>query len=125
MAKNWAIIFGVVFVIVGLLGFVGGAGIVGANGVFVTDTVHDLVHLLSGLVILIVAFSAPQSSSSVLKVFGIVYLVVTLLGFFMTSPLLGIMAYNGADNWLHLVLGVVITWAGFGSGNRMASGMAA
>src|SRR5262245_46407774 len=99
MAKNWAIIFGVVFVIVGLLGFVGGAGIVGPNGLFVTDTVHDIVHLVSGLIFLIVAFSAPQSSAATMKVFGIIYLLVALLGFFMTSPLLGIMAYNGADNW--------------------------
>ncbi len=125
MAKNLAVIFGVVFVLVGLLGFIGGVGIVGPNGTFATDTVHDLIHFLSGVIMLIVAFSAPQSSAGVLKVFGIIYLLVTLLGF-LTPGLLGsLMLSNGTDNWLHLVLGVVITWAGFSGANNTSAPMTA
>ena len=109
--------------IVGLLGFIGGAGIVGPTGVFATDTTHDVIHFLSGLIMLIVAFSAPASSAGVLKVFGIIYLLVTLLGFL--GVVSSLMLVNGADHWLHLVLGIVITWAGFSTGNRMSAPMSA
>ncbi len=118
MAKTLAMIIGAVFVVVGLLGFVGGAGIVGPNGIFATDTAHDFVHLLSGLVILIVAFAAPRSSSTVLKVFGIVYLLLTLIGFLVPGLLGSLIAFNPADNYLHLFLGIVITWAGFSTKNN-------
>jgi len=125
MAKTWAIIFGVVFVIVGLLGFIGGAGIVGPTGIFQTNALHDWVHFLSGLIFLIVAFASARSSAAVLKVFGIVYLLVAILGFvapsFMSQLLLG----NMADNWLHVVLGIVITWVGFAAGKGSEMPMAA
>ena len=123
MAKTWAIVFGVVFVLVGLAGYLGGLGIVGPDGVFATDTVHDTVHFLSGLIFLIVAFASPASSAATMKVFGIIYLIVALLGFVMSSPLLGFLTYNSADNWLHLVLGIVITWVGFAAGKRMSAPM--
>jgi hypothetical protein len=122
MAKNWAITFGVIFVIVGLLGYIGGAGIVGPTGIFVTDTVHDTIHFLTGLIFLIVAFAAPQSSAGTMKTFGIIYLIIGLVGF--ASPtMFGLIAGNGADVWLHLVLGIVITWAGFSAGKRMGAPM--
>ena len=116
MAKNLAIVFGVVFVIVGLLGFVGGLGIVGPTGLFATNLPHDLIHLVSGIVFLIVAFSAPQASSATLKTFGYVYLLVTILGFVLTpsgGSLLGFIQMSAADNYLHLVLAVVILIAGY------------
>ena len=118
MAKTFAIIFGIVFVVVGLLGFVGGLGIVGPTGIFQTDTVHDLVHFISGLVFLAVAFWAPAKSSLVSIIFGIVYLLVTILGFF-GSPVLGFLIVNTADNYLHLLLGVVILIAGLSTRKEM------
>jgi hypothetical protein len=113
MAKNFALLFGLVFVVVGILGFVGGLGIVGPTGFFVTDTAHDLVHLLSGIVLVLVSVAAPSKSKSALVVFGIVYLLVTVLGFMSASgSILGLLAINTADNYLHLVLGLALLLAG-------------
>ena len=112
MAKTLAIIFGVIFVLVGLLGFVPNP-LVGANALFDTNTTHDLVHLIIGIVLLLVAFYASAQSALWLKIIGAIYLVVALLGFFTASPLFGLVEVNDADNWLHIVLGIVLIAAGY------------
>ena len=110
MAKTITLVFGVVFVVVWLLSLIGGGfGIVGPLGIFQTNSIHDLIHLITGLVFLAVAFWAPTKSSVTLTTFGIIYLLVTVLGFAGT---LGFLSINTADNFLHLLLGVVILIAG-------------
>lgn len=119
MAKKLAVVFGVVFVLVGVLGFVSNP-IVGANGLFLTDTLHNLVHLVIGIVLLVVAMSAPAKSASWLKIFGVVYLLLVVLGFLLIPSggmLLGLVTMNTADHFLHLVLGIVLLAAGFMSSN--------
>ena len=111
MAKTLATVFGVVFVIVGLLGFVGNP-LVGEGVLFHTNLTHDIVHLIIGIILLAVAFMAAEQSALTLKIFGAIYLIVALLGFFMTSPILGLIEVNAADQWLHLVLGIVLIAAG-------------
>jgi hypothetical protein len=112
MAKTFAIIFGIIFVLIGALGFVSNP-LVGANALFDTNTAHNLVHLLLGAILLIVAFWTPSQSALWLKIMGVVYLLLALLGFFTSSPLLGLIEVNGADNWLHLVFGAVLIFAGW------------
>ncbi len=124
-AKNIGMIFGVIFIILGILGFVGGMGIVGPEGLFQTDRTHDIIHLVSGLIFLFVAMKSAGSMGMVLKVFGIIYLLVALLGFF-TGDVLGLFEVSMADNVLHLVLAVIFLWAGFMGGRSngmMNSGM--
>ncbi len=120
MAKNWAIIFGIVFIIVGVVGFIpGGLGIVGPTGVFQTNHIHDAIHLLSGIVILLVGLSAPLSSATVLKVFGFVYLLVSILGFI--PGVLDFILLNANDEYLHIVLTIALLWAGYGTGRSMSA----
>ncbi len=125
MAKTTSLVLGVVFVLVAVLGMIG-TPIVGSDtgALFHTNTAHDLVHLIVGLVLLAVALFAVDKAALVLKVVGVVYLLVALLGFVMTSPLLGFIEVNGADNWLHVVLGVVILALGFASSKDEASPIA-
>lgn len=127
MAKKLAGIFGIVFVLVGILGFFSNP-IVGAMGYFETDLLHNLVHLIIGVVLLLVVVNAPGKSSLWLKIIGALYLVLALLGFVTVTGsgnLLGLVLINGADNYLHLVLGVIILGAGFmcSDGHGMSSGM--
>ena len=127
MTKTLAKIFGVVFVLVGLLGFVMNP-IVGQVGFFHANVAHDLVHLLLGIVLLVCSKNGQQAATW-LKIVGVVYLVVALLGFLMPmdgmgmTNLLGFVSINGADNYLHLVLGIVIFLCGFAP--KAKSGMAA
>ncbi len=119
MAKKLAVVFGVIFVLVGVLGFVPNP-IVGASGLFMTNTLHDLVHLGIGIILLVVAISAPAKSALWLKIFGVVYLLLVVLGFLLIpsgGALLGLVTMNTADHFLHLVLGIVLLAAGFMSSN--------
>jgi hypothetical protein len=110
-AKTSAMVLGVVFLIAGALGFIPNP-IVGANGIFLTNQMHDWVHIASGIVLLLGAYS-PLGAGMALRVVGIVYAIVAVLGFVMGDMLFGI-AMNMADHWLHVVLAIVILYAGFG-----------
>jgi hypothetical protein len=76
-----------------------------------------MVHIVSGALFLIIAFAAPHRAASFLKLFGIVYLLLGIIGLLtigsegMTN-LLGFLPINGADNYLHIGLGVGIFLAG-------------
>jgi hypothetical protein len=114
MAKTLAIVFGIVFVLVGLLGFIDNP-LVGEGGLFHTNLMHDLVHIVLGLVLLYVAYKATAKTGLTLKVIGAIYLVLAILGFFMIpdgGALIGA-EMNGADHWLHIVLAIVLLGAGF------------
>lgn len=121
MAKKLALAIGIVFTLVGILGFIPNP-IVGPDAFFVTDGIHNLVHLITGLILLGIALAAEESSAAALKVFGFIYLLVAILGFFSvsadsTGEVLAFLVVNSADNWLHLVLGIIILGAAFMSGS--------
>jgi hypothetical protein len=115
-AKNAAMVLGLVFLIVGALGFVPN-GIVGPNGIFVANSVHSWAHLVSCILLLLGAYASAGTfgPSLALKFIGVVYAIVAVFGFVApTDMMFGMIATNTADNWLHLVLAAVILFAGFG-----------
>ena len=117
MAKTIAKILGVVFILVGLVGFVS-PGFLGTH----LSTTHNLVHLLSGAIALYFGFAATLSAARLFCiVFGIVYGLLGVAGFLLGSgpdrmfealaPLglhLGTM-----DHLVHILLGVVFLIGGF------------
>ena len=109
-ARNVAIVLGVILVLVGLLGFVNNPLVL---GIFAVNPLHNVVHIVTGAVLLIGAYSSLGSSLA-LKIIGVVYAIVAIIGFFMVTDgmMLGV-AMNEADKWLHVVLAVVILIAGF------------
>jgi len=105
-----ASILGVVFVLVGILGFIPNP-IVSPNGLFAVNVAHNIVHLLAGGVLLGVG-KMGHAKEGLLAV-GIVYVLVAILGYMMMNDmLLGVVKVNMADHYLHLVLGLVIIFAG-------------
>lgn len=114
MAKKFAMIFGWIFVVVGVLGFVPNP-LVGEGAFFHADTAHNVFHLVSGAALLYVAYKATHKAATALRVLGVIYLVLAVLGFFTdSSSLLGVVEINDADNWLHLALGVLLLWGARG-----------
>jgi hypothetical protein len=113
MAKTIATVFGYIFLLLGILGFFNNP-IVGADGVFLTNTAHNIIHLLSGGILLWIVYTSALKSAATLKVFGIVYLIIAILGFLSSSGMiLGRIATGTTDNWLDLVLGILFVWAGY------------
>ncbi len=117
-AKTVALLIGLVFLAVGLLGFIDNP-IVGdsENVIFHADKVHNLVHIVSGALFILVALASPSSARGFLILFGIVYLVIGIIGFAAIggegmTRILGFLHVNGADNYLHIGLGLVILLLG-------------
>src|SRR5688572_18057081 len=115
MLKTAAILFGIVFLLIGVLGFV--PGVTDDQmllGIFHVNPAHNVVHLLSGAVALWAGFTSTAYSRMYFRVFGIVYALVALLGFFTRDGmLLGIITNNMADTWLHVAIAVAALLLGF------------
>jgi len=116
--KTASLIIGIAFIVVGLLGFISNP-IVGDpdKAIFHTDTLHNIVHIVSGVLFLFVALAMPVSAPVFLKVFGIIYFLLGVLGLIIfgtagMGKLLGFLHVNGADNFLHIGLGIIIFLAG-------------
>src|SRR5688572_8688074 len=80
--KTASIIIGIIFLAVGLLGFVPNP-IIGyaENVIFHADTVHNAVHIISGILFLLFGMGSAANAALFLKVFGIVYFLLGVLGF--------------------------------------------
>ena len=118
-AKTAAVLIGLIFIAVGLLGYVDNP-IVGASdkAMFHTDSVHNIVHIVSGALFLLIALAAPASAGGFMKLFGIIYLAIGIIGMVQIGSqdmmkLFGFLMVNKLDNYLHIGLGVVIFLAGF------------
>jgi hypothetical protein len=116
--KTASIIFGIVFLLVGILGFIPNAIIYDSHeAIFHADTVHSSVHIVSGVLFLIIGLAMPDFAATFLKIFGIVYFFLGVLGLANIgtngmTQLLGFLHVNGPDNVLHIVLGILIFAAG-------------
>jgi hypothetical protein len=115
MLKKAAITFGIVLLVVGILGFVPGATRDGMLlGLFHVNTAHNAVHLLSGAVALWAGFTTTANARLFFRVFGVVYALVAVLGFFTgDGMILGIISNNAADTWLHVAIAAVALYLGF------------
>lgn len=99
---------GIVALILGLLGFVNDPVL----GVFETDAVHNIIHILAGILALAFANKGAQTKTWAL-ILGVVFALITILGFMAgDGMILGFIANNGADNWLHLIMAVLLLIVG-------------
>jgi len=106
-------ILGLVLTLIGVAGFFMPDGML---LVFEVDTVHNIVHLASGLVALWAFNSSQLYSRWYLIIFGLVYGLVTIIGFTMGGDILGLFHANTADNYLHFGIAAACLIVGFGSG---------
>ena len=107
-----SLIFGIVFVLAGILGFVPNP-LVAPHGLFAVNLAHNLVHIGTGAVFVAAALRFPDKANLVFKTVGAAYVLVAIAGFLTSgNMLLGLVHINDADRWLHLGLAVVILAAG-------------
>ncbi len=120
MLKKAALAVGIVFLLIGIAGFIPGltvnsGGVDKLLGLFQVDGVHNMVHILSGIVFL-AASQKERLARTAFQVFGVVYALVTLIGFLVGDggTVLGLFHVNTADNLLHLLLAAAFLYLGFG-----------
>ncbi len=113
-----ATIFGVVYLLVGVLGFfvTSGIGFFATQGanliVFAVNPLHNIIHLLIGAALLAAGLKSVPAAKSVNTTVGGVYLLVGIVGLFLLNTSLNIIALNGADNVLHLASAVLLLGVG-------------
>lgn len=113
-------VFGAVFIVVGLLGFTvsGHHDVVGHAGghllgLFQVNGLHNLVHTAVGVALVMAAVAGRRAAKAANIVIGTVYLALGVAGLFITGDHpFNVIALDGADNVLHLGLGVVLVGAG-------------
>ena len=117
--QKTALIVGIVFLIVGIAGFIPGlthsaehlhgAGAASEAlllGLFQVSVLHNVVHLLFAVAGIALAAS-PRASRLYLIIGGLAYLVVWLYGLIAVgNEQLNFLPVNNADNWLHLGLAI-------------------
>lgn len=119
-AQLYALIFGAVLTVAGIIGFFYNAEFTSDEsvrdavlGILDVNGWHNVVHIASGLVGLMAA-SSYSSARAYALVFGAVYIGVAVWGFVVGDggSILSIIPVNIEDNVLHLVIGVAGLAAG-------------
>lgn len=126
MIRTVARIYGIVFLLVGILGFVpalqqpadGPHVLIGTTvnllGLFPVNSVHDIVHILIGLGGLLAAGSFG-AARSYFRTVAVLYIVLVIFGIFpATNTLFGLAPLNGLDIGLHAVTGIIAAYFGWG-----------
>ena len=96
--RTVSLVFGFTVVAAGVLGFIPNP-LVAHDGIIAVNAVHNLVHILTGSVFLIVVYRYPGYSGKIIKLVGVTYVAVTILGLLTSgNMLLGIVHVNNVDH---------------------------
>lgn len=126
--RTFALVFGVVFLLIGIAGFVPGllqpmhsehpklavdafSGQV--LGLFPVNILHNIVHILFGIWGLL-SYKSLSKSKTYAKGVAIIYAVLTVAGFIPTlDTMFGLVPLYGNDIWLHALLAAVAAYFGW------------
>ena len=113
MAKTVCKILGVIFLLVGLCGFVA-PNLLGAH----LSPIHNVIHIVSGAIALYFGFAGALSGAKTFcLVFGVVYLALGILGFALGTGedsmwMVGPLHLGKADHGIHGLLGIIFLAGG-------------
>lgn len=113
MAKTVCKVLGVVFLLVGCVGFIA-PNLLGAH----LTPPHNVVHIVSGVIALYFGFAGSLSAAKAFSlVFGVVYMALGILGMAMGTGesrmwMVGPLSLGQADHGIHILLGVIFLAGG-------------
>ena len=126
--RRFALVFGIVFLIVGAGGFIPGfvtehthpdvavtAGLGLELGLFPVNVLHNIVHLLFGVWGLMASRSV-DGARLYARSTAVIYALLTVMGLLPQLRLhttFGLVPLYGNDIWLHAVLAIVAGYFGF------------
>ena len=123
-SRTWpeyaVIALGVVYLLVGALGFAvtGGMGFASRDGgellgVFEVNPLHNIAHLAIGAALVGAYLSGRRAVIAIAAVVGAVYLLLAVVGPFVVGTDANILALNAPDHWLHLGSAIVLLLAAY------------
>jgi hypothetical protein len=117
MAKAICKVFGMFFLIIGLLGFIF-PNLLGMH----LSSIHNIIHLISAALALYFGFAAsPRAARTFSLIFGSIYVLIGALGFIAPGFVIELLQARHAPSWLpglaadnivHLLLGAIFIIAG-------------
>lgn len=111
--RTYAVIYGVLFLLMGLLGFVPNLTADGHLFNFLrVNTLHVSIYAAIGVLGLLAAFG-PYYARWYFKIIGFVLIFMALLGLMFGGHLV-LMPFNIGDNLFNLVMGAFALYLGFG-----------
>ena len=133
--RHFALVFGIVFLLIGLAGFIPGLladpaadepalAIEAARGrlmgLFPVNVVHDLIHVIFGIWG-VVAYRSFAAARVYAKAVAVIYAVLVVMGFIpILNTTFGLAPIYGHDIWLHALLAIVAAYFGFRSESEPA-----
>ncbi|EYT56471.1 hypothetical protein H490_0100955 [Leucobacter sp. UCD-THU] len=116
------VIFGAVYLLVGILGFTVTSGVdfIATEGglllgLFEVNPLHNVAHLLIGAALLIGGLAGVRAAKAVNGVVGAAYLLLGVVGFFIADTGANILALNTADHILHLGSALILLGVSIGA----------
>lgn len=109
MIKKISIILGALFIIIGFLPLISNP-LIGNYGFFFTNYLHDFLHILLGVFLLIVAFVFSHKSFLALNIVTFVALGISILGavFIPKGGIFFGIGMSMSDHILHLLFGIFL-----------------
>jgi hypothetical protein len=126
--RTFALVFGIVFLAVGALGFVPNMvqppmdghnvtmtqGYGDLLGLFPVNMLHNIVHILFGLWGIMASRGSFGGAKNYARGVAIIYAVLTVLGLLdATNTTFGLIPIYGNDVWLHAVLALIAAYFGW------------
>ena len=127
MIRTFALVFGIIYVLVGILGFIPALSTHPADaphlsvesghgylmGLFPINILHNIVHLIIG-VWGIVASRSLGGARLYAQALAIVYGLLAVLGLIpATNTTFGLIPIHGHDIWLHALSALIAAYFGF------------
>ena len=127
MTRTMALIFGLVFLAIGILGFfpgfleppVGGRDLAFEHGhgqllgLFPVNTLHNIVHIVFGIWGL-AAYRSLGGARGYFRAVAIIYAIFAIMGLIpMLDTTFGLVPLYGNDVWLHILLAVIAAYFGW------------
>ena len=127
MIRTFALIFGIIYLLVGVLGFVPGINSHHADlppiavdsfygrlmGLFPVNLLHNVVHLLIGAWG-ILASRSTGGARLFARALAVIYGLLAILGLIpLTNTMFGLVPIFGHDVWLHALSAAIAAYFGF------------
>ena len=114
--RTVAAVFGVVYLVAGLTGFILASPLF---GLFEVNALHNVVHVAIGALLLWAMMNAGTAVMAN-RAIGVVLLALGVLGIFVPNPL-GLIPIGGYDIGLHLASGAVLAGASLMGTSELAT----
>lgn len=112
--KLFTRLLGITLLIAGIAGFFVGDTLL----VFEVDPIHNIVHVLTGVLALGAANSYGMARNFLLA-FGFIYTIVGIVGFMSGGDIFGLFHTNTAGHGLHIGIGVACLFFAFTSKKKL------